>query len=156
MAKKINWKALIVSLVISLGAGALAAFLTRGNQDIYEAINRPPLAPPGFLFPSVWTILYTLMGISAYLVFMSTSNKKKDALFMYIIQLLLNVMWSLIFFNMREFLLAFLWIVVLWIAIYTMIRLFLEVDKVAGWLQIPYLVWVSFATYLNLAIYYLN
>lgn len=142
--------------MLSLGAGALSASLTKGSQAIYEILSKPPWSPPAIVFPIVWTILYTLMGISAYLIYTSDSTKKKDALFIYIAQLALNVAWSIIFFNLHEYWLAFVWIIALWIAIYTMIRVFLEINKVAGWLQIPYLLWVTFASYLTLGIYYLN
>lgn len=154
--KNIQWKPFIISILFALGAGAFAARLTQGNQMLYATLNKPPGSPPAMLFSVVWTILYILMGISAYLIYVSDSPKKKDALFIYVAQLVLNIAWSVIFFNLREYWLAFVWIVALWMSIYTMIKVYYEIDKRAAYLQIPYLLWVTYAAYLTLGIYYLN
>ncbi len=157
MWKKI--KPYVISVAIALGVGALSAIFTRGNMDIYDRIQTPPLAPPGILFPIVWTVLYTLMGISSAIIY--TKGRKEnipvyDALKTYAIQLGVNFFWSIIFFNLEAFLFAFLWILLLWVLIIVMIKKFYEIDKTAAYLQIPYLLWVTFAAYLNFAIFLLN
>ena len=153
---KVKWKELIVSIAISLGVGALSGYLTMNSMSLYNDLVKPPLTPPGWIFPIVWTILFVLMGISAYLIYISDSEEKAQALQMYAIQLMLNFIWSLVFFNMQAYLLAFLILILLWIAIITMIKVFYEINPIAGKLQVPYLLWVTFAGYLNLAIYILN
>lgn len=155
---KNNWKALIVSILIPLGVGALAAFLTGGNMEIFDTIQKPPLSPPGWLFPVVWTILYTLMGVSSYLVYTSNAPKEKirGALTLYGLQLAVNFFWSIIFFNLRAYLFAFYWLVLLWVLIILTIISFWKISKPAAILLIPYILWVTFAGYLNYAIYLLN
>ena len=155
MLKKL--KPYIISAAIALGIGALAAFLTKDNMDIYQRINMPPLSPPSFLFPIVWSILYIFMGISSAEIFLSAKSENREAgLKVYKLQLAINFVWSLVFFNMQAFLLSFAVIILLWILILVMIKLFYDISPWAGYLQIPYLLWVSFAAYLNLAIYILN
>lgn len=153
---KIKWKELIISIAISLGVGALSGFLTRNSMALFQELVKPPLSPPGWIFPIVWTILYILMGISAYLVYVSDSKEKEEALRIYTLQLMFNFFWSLVFFNWQAYLLAFVILIILWILIILMIRKFSEISPLAGKLQIPYLLWVTFAGYLNLAIYFLN
>ena len=152
-------KPYIISVVIALAVGGLSALLTAGNMDLYSQINQPPLAPPSILFPIVWTVLYILMGISEAMVYSEKQNKPKEvtsALIVYAINLFLNFFWSIIFFNMRAFLFSFIWLILLWITILIMIIKFYRIKPIAGILQIPYLIWVTFAGYLNLAIYLLN
>lgn len=155
---KIKWKPLIISILISLSVGGLSAFFTRSSMDIYSKYNRPVLSPPGTVFPIVWTILFILMGISAYLVFISSVDEKikSNALFLYGLQLIINFFWSIIFFNLEMLLFAFLWIILLWIVVFLMIISFWKINKLASYLQIPYLMWITFASYLNLGIYVLN
>lgn len=149
-------KGLIVSILISIGVGALAGLLTRGGMESYYALRQPPLSPPGWLFPIVWTILYILMGISAYLIYRSNSPYRMVALKIYAVQLAVNFFWSIIFFNMEMYLFSFLWLLLLLVLIILMIRIFSKINKTAACLQIPYLIWVIFAGYLNLGIYLLN
>ncbi len=154
-----KFKPYIISVAIALGVGILSALLTSGSMDIYSSINQPALSPPSWLFPVVWTILFILMGISAALVYLDSDSPKeqiRSALSVYTVQLIFNFIWSLIFFNMRAYLFAFIWLVVLWILIIIMIIRFYAVRKLAGILQIPYLLWVTFAGYLNFMIYLLN
>ncbi len=153
---KIKWKELIISIAISLGVGALSGFLTRNSMTIYQELVKPPLSPPGWVFPVVWTILYILMGISAYLIYTSDSKEKDQALLIYALQLIVNFCWSLVFFNQQNYLLAFAILVALWVLIILMIKTFREINPLAAYLQIPYLLWVTFAGYLNLSIYLLN
>ena len=156
MWKKI--KPYVISIALALGVGGLSALLTAGNMDLYSEIVRPPLAPPPWLFPVVWTILYILMGISSAMIFTSDASKRdiNNSLTVYGINLFLNFFWSIIFFNMRAYLFAFIWLVALWVTILLMIIKFVKIKPVAGYLQIPYLLWVTFAGYLTLAIYILN
>ncbi len=152
-------KSYIIGMLIPIGVGLLAAFLTRGNMDIYQNLSKPSLVPPGIVFPIVWTVLYTLMGISSVRIYqkgrfdMVSRNK---ALYIYGLQLIVNFVWTLVFFNKGAYLLSFILIVVLWILILAMILKFKEIDKAAAILQIPYLLWVTFAGYLSLMIYLLN
>ncbi len=150
-------KPYIISVLIALGVGGLSALLTQGNMN--NDFISPPLSPPAVLFPIVWTVLYTLMGISAALVYEKGKEDDIDissALGVYLSQLAVNFFWSIIFFNMQAYLFAFIWIILLWILIITMIKRFYEISPTAAYLQIPYLLWVTFAAYLNLAIYILN
>ena len=156
MWKKI--KPYVISVAFALGVGGLSALLTAGNTDLYSQIAQPPLAPPPWLFPVVWTILFILMGISSAIIFTSDAPKKdiSSALTVYGINLFLNFFWSIIFFNMRAYLFAFFWLIALWATILAMIIKFIKVKPLAGYLQIPYLLWVTFAGYLTLAISILN
>ncbi len=156
MQRKIQWKSLIICLIIPLAVGGLSALITQNSMDIYNRIVQPPLAPPAWLFPVVWTILYMLMGISSYLITISDSEYKVEALTLYGIQLLLNFIWSPIFFISQNYLIAFIVLVVLWYTVLQMIRIFSEIRPLAATLQIPYLIWLTFAGYLNLTIYFLN
>lgn len=157
MSKKV--KTYVISILIPLIVGGLAAFLTRNNMMLYEEIVKPPLAPPPILFPIVWTILYVLMGISSARVKLQEKTQKRlvtEALTVYWVQLGFNFFWSLIFFNARAFLAAFLWLIALWALILYMILKFSKIDLVSAVINIPYLLWVTFAGYLNLMIYLLN
>ncbi len=152
-------KPYIISVAAALAVGGLSALLTAGNMDLYSTVTPPPLAPPSILFPIVWTILYTLMGISAAVIYSEKENMPKEvssALFVYAFSLFLNFFWSIIFFNMQAFLFAFVWLLILWVTILITIIKYYRISPVAGLLQIPYLLWVTFAGYLNLAIYVLN
>lgn len=151
-----NSKALIASILISVGVGALSALLTRNSMDVYEKVIQPPLSPPSWIFPLVWTILFILMGISAYLIYRSDSLYRNSALRIYATQLVVNFFWSIIFFNLEMYLFAFLWLLLLLLMIILMIMSFSKINKTAAYLQIPYLLWVIFAGYLNLGIYLLN
>lgn len=156
MGNTLNTRALLVSIAISVGTGLLSALLTIGNFGTYSEMIQPPLSPPGWIFPIVWTVLYILMGISAYLVYISNDEQKYIGLAIYAVQLIFNFLWSIIYFNLEKPLFAFIWLVILWILIIIMIISFYKVNKTAALLQIPYLIWVTFAGYLNLALYILN
>ncbi len=146
---------MITCLAIPLAVGGLSALLTQNSMETFRLVNKPVLAPPGWVFPVAWTILYILMGIASYLVL--TSGKPNDAaLTVYGIQLVFNFFWSIIFFNLEMYLFAFIWLVVLWLLIFKTAILFYQISKPAGYLMIPYLLWVAFAGYLNLSIYLLN
>lgn len=153
----INFKKLLISLAIPLAAGGIGYLLSGNNTQIYESIVRPEFAPPGFIFPIAWSILYILMGISYYLVVTSNNTEvRKKSLNVYYTQLILNSLWSLIFFRFRLFLIGFLWVLALIGLVLYMIYLFKKSNKVAGYLQIPYILWLLFAGALSFSIYRLN
>ncbi len=152
MFKKL--KPYLISVGIALGVGTLSAFVTMGNMNVYENTVKPALAPPGWLFPVVWTILFILMGISSAIVYKKGGSG--GTLFVYELQLAVNFFWSLIFFNLQAYFFAFIWLILLWVLIIIMIVRFYRVSPLAAYLQIPYLLWVTFAGYLNFMIYYLN
>ena len=151
---KINYKLLILCILIPVGLGPLVGFLTSPGNSFQE-INQPSFAPPGIIFPIVWTILYTLMGISSYLILTSDKDNEK-ALKYYILQLIVNLTWSFIFFTFRMYILAFIWLLVLIYLVVRMIIEFYKVNKLSAYLQIPYLLWIIFASILNLSISILN
>lgn len=152
----IKWKPLLISILIPLAVGGISALITGGGMADFALLNKPPLSPPGWLFPVVWTILYILMGIASYIVWDSKDKSKDFALKVYALQLFFNLFWSYIFFNMQNYLFAFIWLLILWVLIIITAVLFYRINKTAGYLFIPYIIWVTFAAYLNLAIYLLN
>ena len=155
---KIDKKRLIICLAIPLVVGGAAGLLTMNSMEAFEALNQPPLSPPRWLFPVVWTVLYVLMGIASYLVSVSDAphEEKARALWTYGIQLAFNFLWPIAFFNLKWYLFAFLWLMILWILILITALRFGRIRKPAGYLLVPYLLWVAFAGYLNLGIYLLN
>ena len=153
--KKINWKRLIIIFLVTFLIGGLFSFLTMKNMDAFKELNKP-IDVPGFIFPIVWSILYILMSISLYIVLESNSVYKTKGLIIYIVQLIVNSLWTLIFFGMKMYLFAFIWLLFLLILIILMIIIFSRIDKKAAYLNIPYILWVIFAGYLNLGIYLLN
>lgn len=143
-------KPLSVSLLISLGTGVIAGFLTSGSMEKYQEMYHPPLSPPGWVFPIVWLLLYTLMGISAYRIYMK--NPKAEALKLYLIQLAVNFLWPIFFFNLGWQLFAGVWILLLWYLVFLLIKEFARIDPGAAKLLIPYLIWLTLAAYLNIVI----
>lgn len=152
---KLQWKTLFICIAIPLVVGGISALLTRNSMETFANINKPALSPPAWLFPVVWTILYILMGIASYLVVTSPKTNTL-ALSVYLLQLFFNFMWSIIFFNLGLYLPAFLWLILLWLLILLTTFLFYSISKPAGHLMLPYLIWVTFAGYLNYAIFLLN
>lgn len=149
---KIQFKRLIVCIAIPLATGGLSAYLTRNGMESFQAMKSPPLSPPAWLFPVVWTILYVLMGIASYLV--SISEKEHTAaLFTYAVSLVFNFFWSIWFFHFSLYLFAFIWLIALWLLILSTQKQFRRISAIAGYLLVPYLLWVTFAGYLNFAIY---
>ena len=155
---KTNTPSLIKSIVLPLIVGGVAGFLTRNSMEDFASLNQPPLSPPGWLFPVVWTILYTLMGISAYLIRQSDGDDaaKNSALRIYYLQLFVNFLWPLFFFGGEWYFFSLLWLILLWLLIAIMITRFGAISKPAAYLNIPYFIWVTFATYLNAGIWILN
>lgn len=156
--KKGNWKPYLLWIVLTEAVGGLSALLTRKGMEIYnETVIKPVLSPPMILFPIVWVILYALMGIAVARTQLKGKNALQErCLLIYIIQLAFNFCWSIFFFNLQAFGFAFLWLMVLWGLIIWMVLAFKKVDKAAAWLIIPYLLWVTFAAYLNAGTYLLN
>lgn len=150
-----QWKALVFCIALPLAVGVLSALLTRNGMQTFNELNKPRLSPPGWLFPVVWTILYILMGIASYLVITDRKATTAD-LNVYILQLVFNFFWSIIFFGLELYLFAFIWLVILWILVLITTVRFYRVSETAGLLMVPYLLWVTFAGYLNLSIYLLN
>lgn len=154
-----NLLKLIVSIALCQGAGILGTFFTVPSiENWYNLLNQPSFRPPNWLFGPVWTILYTLMGISVYWIWAKGVNKKvvREALKIFAVHLVLNAGWSIVFFGLHNILLAVVNIVVLWILIVVVMVKFYKIDKKASVILIPYLVWVSFAAVLNYNIWLLN
>lgn len=154
-----KYRGFIISIAIALAVGGLSALLTRENMRLFSEVSKPLFTPPAFLFPVVWTILYILMGFSSAVIFEHRRFKKREAetgLILYGINLILNFFWSIIFFNMRAYSFAFAWLLILWSVILAMIAQFYKVNKLSAYLQIPYLIWVTYAGYLTLGISVLN
>lgn len=156
--KKPSWKKYLFWIGLAEAAGALAGFLTRHGTKIYQqTANKPPLTPPGWVFPVVWAVLYALMGIGAARIAAHPDGRQRNmALNVFVAQLIVNFFWSLLFFNAQAFGFAFVWLLLLWVLIVAMIFAFQRVDSGAAWLQVPYLLWVTFAAYLNLGTWLLN
>lgn len=152
----IKHKSLIYSLIISLGAGGLASLLTGNTMEQYGKLRLPPLSPPGWVFPVVWTILFIMMGVASWLVSESESPIRRQALFFYGAQLVANVVWTLIFFGAQNYLAAFVWLILLEVLIFVTMLMFFKIDRRAGLLMVPYFLWVLFAGYLNLGVWALN
>ena len=150
-------KTLLICLAIPLAVGGLSALLAGGMGE-YRQLNQPPLSPPAWVFPVVWSILYLLMGYASYRIY--TSGKEpmhvRGALSAYAIQLFINFLWSPVFFGLQWRLTAFFILIALWIAVFITMQLFFRLDKKAGDLLLPYLLWVTFAGYLNLGAFLLN
>ncbi len=150
---------LFSSVLICLGAGFIGSFFTTPQiAGWYQTLNKPTWNPPSWLFGPVWTTLFILMGIALYLVWQKAGHSKsaRRATIFFLVHLLFNIFWSVLFFGLNNPFYAFLEIIVLWLMILTLIIWFFKLDKKAGSLLIPYLLWVSFASFLNYTIWQLN
>lgn len=162
--KKINVVKLIIAIIIPLLVGGVSAFITKDSMMVFNAIKKPPLAPPGILFPIVWSILYVLMGISSYLINELEVDKlsgekvalRKNLLIIYVVQLIFNFFWSIIFFKFSMYKFAFVWLVILWIMVFIFIKNAMKLNKAATYLMVPYIIWMTFAGYLNIMIAIFN
>ena len=152
----IKLKPLILFLLVTLGVGGLAGFLTSGSMEVYESIALPPLSPPPVVFPGVGGVLYILMAVSAYLIYMESKPGNRGELLLYAVQLAVNFAWPILFFNLQAFLISFLWLVFLLLLVVVMIILFYRIKPLAAYLQIPYLLWLCFAAYLNFGVWLMN
>ena len=158
MKKELDVKLLAKCIAIPLLVGAVSAIISNGGMQIFENVTKPPLSPPAWIFPLVWTILYILMGVSSYLVLNSGAGEKEigKAMNIYGYQLAVNFLWPTFFFNFGWYLFAFVWMLLLWMLVIIMIWRFWKIDKTSAYLNIPYLIWLTFAGYLNLGIWWLN
>jgi len=149
---------LAAALAVPLAVGGLAAWLTADNMRMYDVIIRPPLSPPAWLFPVVWTALYLLMGLASYLVYRSEASafRKKRALKFYAAQLVVNFIWPLIFFRLERYLAAFFCLALLTLLVLICQVLFQHINKTSGRIFTAYLFWCIFALYLNFGVYLLN
>jgi benzodiazapine receptor len=156
--KKSNIIKLIVSIILPLSIGAIAGIFTSDAiPGWYETLKQPSFNPPNWVFGPVWTTLYFLMGISLFLIWKQSPNKKRNrAILVFMIQLVLNFCWSFLFFYFHQLGLAFMEIILLWLSIFLMILLFYRLRPLAAYINIPYILWVTFATMLNAAYYFLN
>lgn len=150
-------KKIILFILVPICVG-FVGYLLGGNTKIYTEINRPLFAPPGFIFPIVWTILYILIGTSIFIISNSEKDEKlnKKAMFVYYAQLIVNGLWSLFFFRLKWFLFSFIWIILLLILVIYMTILFSKINKKSAYLNIPYIIWLLFASLLCYSVFYLN
>lgn len=155
---KRTWKPYIFGILLTEAVGGLSGWLSREGSKVFrETVIQPPLSPPGWVFPVAWGILYALMGIGAARIWTAEPSRRRSlGLNLYIVQLVVNFFWSLIFFNAQAFGFAFFWLILLWILVLWMILVFRQTDRLAARIQIPYLLWLTFAAYLNLGVWYLN
>ena len=155
--KKSAWKSYLGWIALTEAVGGLAGWLTRKGVQAYKFSPKSALTPPDAVFPAVWTALFALMGAGAARIWVAPpSPARKRGLILFFLQLAMNFAWSFLFFNLQAFGFAFLWLILLWILILLMTLSFGKVDKIAGRLQIPYLLWVAFAGYLNCVTWLLN
>ena len=157
MEKK-PWKVYAFWIGISETVGILSGLLSRNGMKLYsQTVTQPPLAPPMWLFPVVWGLLYALMGISAARIWLTEeSPERKRGLNLFVAQLVVNFFWSLIFFNLQAYGFALAWLILLWVLVAWMILTFMKIDRLAAWLQLPYLIWLTFAVYLTAGVWLLN
>lgn len=156
--KKHKWLSYVLWILFTEGVGFLSGWLTREGSQLYsQTIVKPPLSPPAMVFPIVWAILFVLMGIGAARIYLAEpSPERTRGLRIFLLQLAFNFFWSILFFNFQVFGIALIWLLILWGLILWMIFTFRQVDPLAAWLQVPYLLWVSFAAYLNFGVWRLN
>ena len=155
---KRQWKVYGIWILIAEAVGFLSGWLSRSGMEVYSnTAVQPALAPPMWLFPVAWGILYALMGIGAAQVWLSPESAlRRRGLNLFVAQLVVNFFWSLIFFNLQAYGFAFLWLLLLLGLVVWMAVTFYQVDPLAGWLQVPYILWLLFAAYLNFAVWILN
>lgn len=149
-------KSYIISILIALAAGGISSIFAMSAMEEYNQLRQPAFAPPSWIFPIVWTILFILMGISAARVYLADTEDTPSALRIYALQLIVNIIWTPLYFTFNLRLAAFIWLMLLFILVLIMTIRFNRVDKTAAILQIPYIIWLVYAGYLNLGTYILN
>lgn len=155
--KPINLKRLIIAIIIPEAVGLLSSFVTGNIGNAYNDYTKPPLSPPGIIFPIVWGILYALMGIASYIVYEEgKGEKRREALTFYGLQLAVNFIWPIIFFRFEAYWVAVVVIFVLLVLVVITALKFKEISNAAFWLLVPYIAWLLFATYLNIGVAVLN
>ncbi|MBS6643203.1 MAG: tryptophan-rich sensory protein [Clostridiaceae bacterium] len=154
---KMKKKRLIICLAIPLAVGAVSGFITRNSMAVFRQLKKPPFSPPGWIFPIVWTILFIMMGFASYLILAANYTRQRTkALTAYIAQLAVNFFWPIFFFKFKWFSFSFFWLILLWVFIIVTIKYFYNVSQKAAYFLIPYIIWISYAGYLNLFISILN
>ena len=154
--KQYTWKSLVALIVGTLAAGAITGFLTQKNSAFYEALTKPVFAPPGWLFPVAWTLLYAAMATAMWFVLRAKGQDRFLLLGLYIAQLAVNLLWPYLFFVQHALGLAFFWLLLLWMLAGIMLYQFFRESRVAGWLLVPYQLWLTFAAVLNFSLASLN
>lgn len=156
--KKFSTFTLIMALLVPLLIGGISAALSSRGMELYANMEKPPLSPPAWVFSVAWTILYLLMGLASYYILISETDNRSKAmsLIIYGLQLIMNFMWSIVFFNMEAYLAAFVWLIIMWIIVIICAFRFFAINRVAAYLMIPYILWLTFAAYLNMGAYILN
>ena len=160
MIKK--YKPYIVSFIVTFGIAALSSYFTGDSSIVYNDIVKPKFSPPGYVFGIVWPILYLLMAVAAGSIYKTENisevakTYKNKAIGLYLVQIIINGIWPVLFFKYEMFLISFIWIIILWILIIFMLIIFKKISNIAAYMIVPYFLWVSFAAYLNLMIYMLN
>lgn len=151
-------KTLLLCLAIPLAVGGLSAWLTRTQMKVFSALEQPPLSPPPWLFPVAWTLLYLLMGWASFRVLTADPSDRRTgrALGVYALQLVVNFLWPIFFFNLGWYFFSLLWLLLLWVLVWVMLALFARIEPSTRWLLLPYLIWTTFAAYLNWGIWRLN
>lgn len=155
-AKRYTWRSLVVLLVATLGSGALVGFLTQRDSAFYEGLTKPPFAPPGWLFPVAWTLLYAAMATAMWFVLKADDKDRFTLLGLYIAQLAVNLLWPYLFFVLKALGLSFFWLLLLWMLAAIMLYQFFRHSRIAGWLLVPYQAWLTFAAVLNFCLAQLN
>ena len=149
-------RSFLYSSAITFIFAILGGIVTYIGMPRFQNTVQPPLSPPAYLFPIVWTLLFLLMSVSAAIIYDSGDEISPKALFLYMIQLTLNFWWCVLFFGFRLYFFSFIWLLLLLLTVFIMTVLFYRVNKLAGILQIPYILWLMFAAYLNFGIWFLN
>ena len=155
---KIRVGVIAAAILIPVLTGLFSAFLTSEDMALYETMARPDIAPPGWIFPIVWTVLYILMGCASYIVYVSDAETetKRKALIFYALQLAMNFFWSTLFFTYMRYMTALIWLLVMWVLIIICTIRFFRIQRSAGFMMIPLLLWTTFAAYLNYTWYALS
>lgn len=155
---KIRVFPLVIAILIPISVGAFSALLTAGDMTLYGTVNHPPLAPPGWLFPIAWTILYVLMGLASYQVYTSDadSEQKRKALLFFASQLVMNLFWSTLFFTYGRYLISLIWLIAMWVLTLICVIRFYKIRRSAGLMMGVLLLWTTFAAYLNMAYYIMS
>lgn len=154
--QRYTWKSLVALLVGTLGAGALVGFLTQRDTSFYEGLTKPAFAPPNWLFPVAWTLLYAAMATAMWFVLRAQGKDRFILLGLYLAQLTVNLIWPFLFFMQQALGLAFFWLLLLWMLAAIMLYQFFRESTVAGWLLVPYQLWLTFAAVLNFCLARLN
>lgn len=156
VTSNIKWKSLLINIAIPLAIGGISSLIVNDGFNNYSDVTKPALSPPPWIFPVVWTILYVLMGVSTYLIYEKDKNLNRNSFIIYAVQLVLNFIWPVFFFGFDAYLLSFIILVLLLVFVAAMIISFYKENKLAGLVQIPYLIWLLFAAYLNFGVFLLN